>query len=60
MTERSAKRDEMCLELDLDSNTFNSVLDDKGNMMDVEGGQWGGRRLEFQTGRWGRVMGKVN
>lgn len=49
MTERSAKRDEMCL--DLDSNTFNSVLDDKGDMMGVEGGQRGGRRLEFQTGR---------
>lgn len=39
MTERSAKRDEMCLELDLDSNTYNSVLDDKGDTMDVEGGQ---------------------
>ena len=34
-----SKRDEMCLELDLDSNTYNSVLDDKGDTMDVEGGQ---------------------
>ena len=50
MTERSGKGMKICLELNLDSNTCNSVLEDKGDMMDAEGGQWCGRRLEFQTG----------
>ena len=39
MTERSGKGMKICLELDLDSNTCNSVLEDKGDMMDAEGGQ---------------------
>ena len=39
MTERSGNGMKICLELDLDSNTCNSVLEDKGDMMDAEGGQ---------------------